>query len=134
MSPEQALGHRQVDGRADIYALGCVGYWLVTGALVFPRATAMAMAVAHSQTAPEPPSHRTELPIPASFDALILECLAKSPAMIGRTRQRSFPSDWIDSPTCRPGTAAAPASGGSCTTRSTRPSGASLPTPPPSRW
>jgi eukaryotic-like serine/threonine-protein kinase len=79
MSPEQALGHRHLDGRADIYALGCVGYWLVTGSLVFPRGTAMAMAVAHSQTAPEPPSHRTELPIPASFDALILECLAKSP-------------------------------------------------------
>ncbi|WP_110170563.1 serine/threonine-protein kinase [Luteitalea pratensis] len=80
MAPEQALGKRQIDGRADIYALGCVGYWLLTGSLVFPRATAMAMAVAHSQTEPEPPSHRTELPIPAALDALILECLAKSPA------------------------------------------------------
>ena len=39
----------------------------------------MAMAVAHSQSAPEPPSHRTELPVPASLDALILDCLAKSP-------------------------------------------------------
>ena len=80
MSPEQALGQRQIDGRADIYALGCVGYWLLTGSLVFPRSTAMAMAVAHSQTPPEPPSQRTELPIPASLDALILDCLAKSPA------------------------------------------------------
>ena len=80
MAPEQALGQRQIDGRADIYALGCVGYWLLTGSLVFPRPTAMAMAVAHSQAEPEPPSHRTELPIPASLDALILECLAKAPA------------------------------------------------------
>jgi hypothetical protein len=80
MSPEQALGQSQIDGRADIYALGCVAYWLVTGSLVFPRNSAMAMAVAHSQTPPEPPSHRTELPIPASFDAIVLECLAKSPA------------------------------------------------------
>ena len=80
MSPEQALGQRQIDGRADIYALGCVGYWLVTGALVFPRSSAMAMAVAHSQAEPEPPSRRTELPVPASFDALMLECLAKAPA------------------------------------------------------
>lgn len=80
MSPEQALGRGQIDGRADIYAIGCVAYWLVTGALVFPRGTAMAMAVAHSQTPPEPPSHRTELPVPAVFDALVLECLAKSPA------------------------------------------------------
>jgi serine/threonine protein kinase len=38
------------------------------------------MAVAHSQADPEPPSHRTELPIPPSFDSLVLECLAKSPA------------------------------------------------------
>lgn len=80
MSPEQALGQPQIDGRADIYALGCVAYWLVTGAFVFPRNSAMAMAVAHSQAEPEPPSHRTELPVPASFDALVLECLAKSPA------------------------------------------------------
>ena len=80
MSPEQALGQRDIDGRADIYALGCVGYWLLTGSLVFPRPTAMAMAVAHSQSAPDPPSQRTELPIPASLDALILDCLAKSPA------------------------------------------------------
>jgi serine/threonine-protein kinase len=79
MSPEQALGQRHIDGRADIYALGCVAYWLVTGTLVFPKGTAMAMAVAHSQTPPEPPSQRTELPIPPSFDALILECLAKAP-------------------------------------------------------
>lgn len=80
MSPEQALGQAQIDGRADIYALGCVAYWLVTGALVFPRTSAMAMAVAHSQAEPEAPSLRTELPIPASFDGLVLECLAKSPA------------------------------------------------------
>ncbi len=79
MSPEQALGQRQLDGRADIYALGCVAYWLVTGALVFPRPSAMATAVAHAQAAPEPPSQRTELPIPASLEALILQCLAKAP-------------------------------------------------------
>ena len=79
MSPEQALGQRQIDARADIYALGCVAYWLVTGSVVFPKATPMAMAVAHSQAVPEPPSRRTELPIPAAFDALILECLAKTP-------------------------------------------------------
>ncbi len=80
MSPEQALGQAQLDGRADIYAIGCLGYWLTTGSLVFPRNSAMAMAVAHSQSIPEPPSQRSELPIPESFDALILECLAKAPA------------------------------------------------------
>ncbi|WP_239492275.1 serine/threonine-protein kinase [Luteitalea sp. TBR-22] len=79
MSPEQALADRPIDARSDLYALGCVGYWLVTGAVVFPRNTPMAMAVAHTQAVPEPPSARTELPIPPEFDALILECLAKAP-------------------------------------------------------
>lgn len=79
MSPEQAIADRPIDARSDIYALGCVAYWLVTGAVVFPRNTPMAMAVAHTQAPPEPPSTRTELPIPAAFDALILSCLAKAP-------------------------------------------------------
>ena len=80
MSPEQALADRPLDGRADIYALGCVAYWLLTGALVFAKSTPTALAVAHAQAVPEPPSRRTELPIPPALDAVILDCLAKSPA------------------------------------------------------
>ncbi len=80
MSPEQALGARTLDGRSDIYAVGCLAYWLVTGQVVFPNTTPVATLVAHTQTPPEPPSQRTELPVPASFDALVLACIAKSPA------------------------------------------------------
>jgi len=80
MAPEMALGSNDVDARADIYAIGCVAYWLVTGKLVFEAPTAMAMALAHVQTAPLPPSERTEMEIPRELEHLILRCLAKDPA------------------------------------------------------
>ncbi len=77
MAPEVALGNPDVDGRADLYSLGCVGYWLLTGKLVFESPTAMGMVLAHVQTPPVPPSLRTEMHIPASLDRLILKCLEK---------------------------------------------------------
>ncbi|HJQ12450.1 MAG TPA: serine/threonine-protein kinase, partial [Gemmatimonadaceae bacterium] len=58
MAPEMALGER-VDGRADIYALGCVAYYLATGELVFEAETAFQMIAKHLQSAPIPPSQRT---------------------------------------------------------------------------
>jgi serine/threonine-protein kinase len=79
MAPEVALGGRPIDARVDIYALGCVAYWLVTGHKVFPGETAMQMALHHVQTVPVPPSRRTELLIPADLDRLILSCLEKDP-------------------------------------------------------
>jgi hypothetical protein len=80
MAPEQALGRSDLDGRVDIYALGCVAYWLLTGALVFSGDTPMAFLVQHAQTPPDLPSTRTEMPIPAQLDRLVLSCLAKDPA------------------------------------------------------
>jgi len=77
IAPEQALGAADVDTRADIYATGCVAYWLLTGQLVFPGETPMKLLLAHVQTPPEPPSSRTEMPIPRDLDALVLSCLAK---------------------------------------------------------
>jgi len=79
MAPEMAAGEREVDGRADLYALGCVAYWLLTGDLVFPASTPMAMLVQHAKEPPAPPSARTELEIPPALDRLVLDCLAKSP-------------------------------------------------------
>ena len=73
-----------VDGRADLYALGCVGYWLLTGRRVFEASTAMGLVVEHLKTPPVRPSERTELEIPADLEAIILHCLAKEPA--GRPR------------------------------------------------
>ena len=79
MSPEQALG-TDLDGRADIYATGCLAYWLLTGQFVFTSQTPMGHLVHHAHTPPTPPSARTELPIPAALDDLVLACLAKDPA------------------------------------------------------
>jgi serine/threonine-protein kinase len=77
MAPEQVLGNRPVDGRTDMYAVGCVAYWLLTGKLVFEGETAMKVMVDHAQTPPVPPSQRTELEIPASLESVILSCLEK---------------------------------------------------------
>ena len=79
IAPEQAMG-KSVDGRADIYATGCVAYWLLTGKLVFTAETAMGLLLQHANAAPAPPSARTDQPIPAELDALVLSCLAKDPA------------------------------------------------------
>ncbi len=80
MAPEVALGEQATDHRVDIYSLGCVAYWLVTGKLLFDGPSAVKVMVAHAHTPPPPPSSRTELPIPPELEALILECLEKDPA------------------------------------------------------
>jgi serine/threonine-protein kinase len=79
IAPEIALGESSVDGRADIYALGCVAYFLLTGALVFDEANPMKMALQHVQAVPVPPSARTTLPIPEALERIVLHCLAKAP-------------------------------------------------------
>ena len=56
MPPEMAAGDT-VDGRADIYGLGCVAYWLLTGRLVFDGETAYQVVAQHLNAAPQPPSH-----------------------------------------------------------------------------
>ena len=78
MPPELASGD-PVDGRTDLYALGCVGYYLLTGCLVFEGETPMQVIVKHLQAAPVPPSLRSGRPIPPALEAVVLSCLAKRP-------------------------------------------------------
>jgi eukaryotic-like serine/threonine-protein kinase len=78
IAPEVALG-LDIDGRADLYSLACVAYFLLTGQPVFARDTPVATALAHVNEPPLAPSLRSELDIPPALDALILECLAKDP-------------------------------------------------------
>ena len=80
MAPEVALGEHEVDGRVDLYAGGCLAYYLLTGAMVFDESTPTATALAHVQKAPIPPSRRSELPISSEMEAVVLSCLAKNPA------------------------------------------------------
>ncbi len=78
MAPEQAMG-TAIDGRADVYAAGCVAYWLLTGQLVFPGENAMAVISQHIHMQPVAPSRRAAQAIPPQLDALVLSCLAKDP-------------------------------------------------------
>jgi serine/threonine-protein kinase len=80
MAPEVVLGAANTDHRVDLYALGCVAYWLLTGTLVFEGETAMQVMIQHVQAEPKRPSERTDRPIPAALKDLVLECLAKDPA------------------------------------------------------
>lgn len=80
MAPEQVLAESEIDERADIYALGCVAYWLLTGHTVFDIERPLAMAVAHVKAPPMPPSRRTELPVPADLERVVMRCLQKRAA------------------------------------------------------
>jgi eukaryotic-like serine/threonine-protein kinase len=79
MAPEQVMSDRPLDGRSDIYAVGCLAYWLVTAQLVFTGRTAIEIMMHHAQTVPVPPSARTEVALSKRFDAVVLACLAKNP-------------------------------------------------------
>jgi serine/threonine-protein kinase len=78
MAPEIALSAK-VDGRADLYSLGCVAYYLLTGREVFEGDTPMQVFAHHFQTAPTPPSERGPNLVPNDLEQLVLTCLAKKP-------------------------------------------------------
>jgi serine/threonine-protein kinase len=80
MSPESLTLPESADGRADLYALGAVGYWLLTGTHVFGGTTIVEVCAHHLHTPPEPPSARLKKPVSADLEGLLLACLAKSPA------------------------------------------------------
>jgi serine/threonine-protein kinase len=80
MAPEVVLGVADTDHRVDLYALGCVGYWLLTGKLVFGGKSAVEVMFHHAHTPAPRPSTRSELPIPARLEDLVMECLEKEPA------------------------------------------------------
>jgi serine/threonine protein kinase len=79
LSPEAAMGER-VDHRTDLYSLGCVAYWMLTGHQVFTAQTVMQMIVQQVQATPEAPSLHSPSPVPAALDELVLACLAKDPS------------------------------------------------------
>jgi serine/threonine-protein kinase len=79
MSPEQAAGKDTVDARSDIYSLGGVAYFVLTGQAPFPRETAMLILLAHAHDPVVPPAQlRPE--VPADVQEVVLRCLQKDPA------------------------------------------------------
>ena len=78
IAPEVIQGE-PADARSDIYAVGCVAYWLLTGEKVFDSPTLAALLVAHASQEPVPPSQRVGAEISAGLETLVLDCLVKDP-------------------------------------------------------
>lgn len=77
MPPERVVGGTG-DERADLYSLGCVAYWMLTGRTVF-EGDAMAMMLHHVRSAPQPPSAVAGVPLPQRLEQIVLACLEKQP-------------------------------------------------------
>ena len=79
MSPEQATGERAIDGRSDIYSLGAVAYYLLTGRPPFEGANGIGLLIAHAHDPVVPPS-RIRSAIPEDLERVVIRCLAKDAA------------------------------------------------------
>jgi serine/threonine-protein kinase len=101
LSPESILGEA-VDHRSDIYSLGCVAYWMLTGRQVFEADSVLQMLLQHLQAVPDPPSLHSPFPLPPALEEIVLACLAKRPAdrpvgaweMADRLAQVQVNSSW----------------------------------------
>jgi eukaryotic-like serine/threonine-protein kinase len=79
MAPESITEPDSVDARSDIYALGALAYFLLTGSPVFEAKALMALLAEVVGTVPPRPSERLGKPLPAELEDLVMKCLAKSP-------------------------------------------------------
>ena len=104
MAPEMLRFQAPVDARADLYALGCVGYWLLTGKRVFEAQTRADMLVMHAHQKPVLPSKRIDRPMHPGLEALVMQCLEKNPNKRPQTARElsdalsalSFEHAWTD--------------------------------------
>jgi len=80
IAPEAITDPASIGPSVDLYALGAVGYFLLTGRRVFEGKTAVDLCVQHVTRTPKPPSEMTKKPIPKRLEEIILQCLAKKPA------------------------------------------------------
>jgi serine/threonine protein kinase len=80
MSPEAIDTPGKVDGRSDVYSVGCLAYYLMTGKEVFTAKSWVDVWAHHLQTPPVPPSAQGGVDVPPLLEELVLACLAKSPA------------------------------------------------------
>lgn len=87
LSPEAIKRPESVDERTDIYALGAVGYFLLSGREVFNGETVVAVLSRHMLEEPAAPSTHLAKPLPADLEQLVLQCLAKDPG--GRPQSAS---------------------------------------------
>jgi serine/threonine protein kinase len=78
LAPEAITAAESVDGRADLYALGAVGYFLLTGRHVFEASSVVEMCSKHLTATPQRPSEKLGRPLATDLEACILGCLAKA--------------------------------------------------------
>ncbi len=105
MAPEMAEPSNRVDARADIYALGCVGYWMLTGHLVFEAPSAAELLAEHLHARPKRPSERIGESVPEDLEDLIMSCLEKEPSLrpksardLAASLERCMDADEWDAP------------------------------------
>jgi serine/threonine-protein kinase len=77
MPPERVIG-TAADERSDIYALGCVAYWMLTGRPLF-TGEPMAIMIHHARTPAPAPSKASDRPVPERLEQIVLACLEKAP-------------------------------------------------------
>lgn len=80
LAPEAILSPDAIDSRVDLYAVGAVAYWLLTGTPVFDGGSIVEICSHHIHSTPERPSARLGLPVPSELEEIVLRCLAKDPA------------------------------------------------------
>ncbi len=79
IAPETVYGNEKVDGRADLYCVGCVAYWMLTGRPPFTAESSIEVVVDHVKTVPKRPSEVTELEIPPELDEIVMKLMQKKP-------------------------------------------------------
>ena len=102
LAPE-AIRSPGADARSDLYAVGAVAYFLLTGQHVFEGRTVIEICGHHLHTTPVPPSDRLGRALPKALEAWVLACLAKDPARRPQTAaqavaalERCAVSSWTD--------------------------------------
>jgi serine/threonine-protein kinase len=80
ISPEAIVAPETVGAAADLYAVGAVGYYLLTGTPVFHGRSAIELCTHHLHTTPEPMGERLRAAVPVDLEGVISRCLAKAPA------------------------------------------------------
>ncbi len=80
MAPEMAIALERIGPATDIYQLGCVAYWMLTGERVFGFASPIEEIAAHIHSEPTPPSEHLNDPLPGDLEAIVMRCLSKDPS------------------------------------------------------